>query len=73
MRFDITFFADDYDSDSVVAVVSTIGEVELSRVLYQIGSPDLSDIQFAGGHGFTGLNVVHDESGAQLQFWCSAD
>ena len=54
-----------------VSVTSSDGAV-LTSVLYQLGSFDLADVSFSGGHGFTGLHYVNHD-GAQLQFWCSAE
>ena len=47
------------------------GDQELLDVRYQLGGTSLAEIDFAGGHGFTGLHYVsHD--GSLLQFWCWA-
>jgi hypothetical protein len=37
----------------------------------RVGATPLQDVDFAGGHGFTGLLYV-DHEGAQLQVWCAA-
>jgi hypothetical protein len=44
----------------------------LTSQLYQLPPDSGPTDQFAGGHGFTGLNYVyHPDSGAELQFWCA--
>ena len=54
--------------------VSEPGETaELISQLYQLPLDSGPLNQFVGGHGFSGLNYVHHpESGAELQFWCTA-
>jgi hypothetical protein len=72
MSLAVRSFSDAGEGDAVsVSVTSSDGEA-LTSVLYQLGSFDLADVAFAGGHGFTGLHYV-DHARAQLQFWCSAE
>ena len=72
MSFDVSSYSDGAEADSVSVSVSATDGTVLTSVLYQLGSFDLADVQFVGGHGFTGLHYVN-HLGAQLQFWCSAD
>ena len=45
----------------------------ITAQLYQIAANTAPLNQFVGGHGFTGLTYAyHPQSGAELQFWCSA-
>jgi hypothetical protein len=72
MSFAVRSISDAGEGDAVSLSVSSSDGVVLTSVLYQLGSFDLADVAFSGGHGFTGLHYV-DHEGAQLQFWCSAD
>jgi hypothetical protein len=48
--------------------------MELFRQLYQLPLDSGPTDQFIGGHGFTGLNYAyHPQSGAELQYWCTAE
>jgi hypothetical protein len=67
----VAFGGDSAEGASISIAVRSHDDVPLTQVLYQLGSFDLADVQFVGGHGFTGLHYV-DHLGAQLQFWCSA-
>ena len=71
MSFAVRSFSDAGEGDSVSVSVATSDGTALTSVLYQLGSFDLADVAFSGGHGFTGLHYV-DHEGAQLQFWCGA-
>jgi hypothetical protein len=55
--------------------VTEAGETaELTAQLYQLERSSGPQNQFVGGHGFTGLNYVyHPVTGAELQFWCTAE
>lgn len=44
----------------------------LISTLYQLADVDLAEVDFAGGHGFTGLQYGYHD-GAMLQCWCDAD
>jgi hypothetical protein len=48
-------------------------EASISTHLYQLQVDSGPVNQFVGGHGFTGLNYVYSENGAEVQFWCTAD
>jgi hypothetical protein len=72
MSFTVRSFSDAGEGDAVAVSVTASDGEGLTSVLYQLGSFDLADVSFAGGHGFTGLHYV-DHEGAQLQFWCSAE
>jgi hypothetical protein len=54
-----------------IVVTASTGEL-ITTALFQIGTPALDDIHFAGDHGFTGLHYVYHE-GAMLQFTCRAE
>ncbi len=42
--------------------------------LYQLAEGEWPSDQFAGDHGFTGLNYAYDPvSGAELQYWCATE
>lgn len=71
MTLAVTYIGEAPEGRTVTTVVTDPSGAELARTLYQIGDPALQNIEFAGGHGFTGLNyVTHGE--AMLQFWCEA-
>lgn len=72
MTFEAAYTGDDgFESPTLSLSVTDDAGEPLTSVLYQLGGVDLRDVQFAGGHGFTGLHYV-DHDGAQLQFWCAA-
>ncbi len=53
-------------------VLESESEREIFSVLYQLPAGKLENQMV--GHGFTGLNYVyHPSSGAELQFWCTAE
>ncbi|MDA2811544.1 hypothetical protein O4J56_12960 [Nocardiopsis sp. RSe5-2] len=54
-----------------VDVTDAAGD-RIARDLYQLGTPAVQDIEFSGGHGFTGLSYVHSGE-ATLQYWCTAE
>jgi hypothetical protein len=71
MHLTVTYRGDAPEGRSVdLRIASSAGE-PLARTLYQVGATGLGDVDFAGGHGFTGLHYV-DHDGAQLQVWCGA-
>ena len=72
MVVEITYVGQAPEGNHVtVRVLGDTGESVLTS-LYQFGSGDELRTNFAGGHGFTGLNYVHHGE-ANLQIWCSAD
>ncbi|ADD40813.1 hypothetical protein [Stackebrandtia nassauensis] len=69
MNLVVVYLESPTESDAVTVVVRDGDGEELTRNLYQIDTP-LDEIEFEGGHGFTGLHYVnHDD--AQLQYWCA--
>lgn len=72
MTVTVTYTGDDApEGRSVDLQVTSSGGEPLARTLHQVGTTPLQDVDFAGGHGFTGLLYV-DHQGAQLQVWCTA-
>ncbi len=70
MTFRVRYGGDEFEGYAVSTSVVD-GDQELLDVRYQLGGTSLAEIDFAGGHGFTGLHYVsHD--GSLLQFWCWA-
>lgn len=75
LSFQAQYSSGEFDNErALVLRVTEPGETEaLISQLYQLGGDSGPVNQFVGGHGFTGLNYVyHPESGAELQFWCTA-
>ena len=55
-------------------VTPTGAENVLISQLYQLPEDAGPENQFLGDHGFTGLNYAYDPvSGAELQYWCTAN
>ena len=71
MTLTVTYTGDAPEGRSVDLRVTSSGGEPLARTLHQVGATPLQDVDFAGGHGFTGLLYV-DHDGAQLQVWCTA-
>lgn len=71
MTLAVTYTGDAPEGRNVRVAVTASDGSRLIDVLYQLGEPSLSEVRFAGGHGFTGLNYVYQD-GASLQFACSA-
>ena len=71
MTLNVTYRGEGPEGGSVDLVVTTAAGEPLARTLYQVGGTALGQVDFAGGHGFTGLHYV-DHQGAQLQVWCAA-
>ncbi len=67
----LTYVGDAPEGHAVFVFVETSTGEPLVTTLYQIGSPMLADITFAGGHGFTGLQYVY-HAGSSLQVFCTA-
>ncbi|MBB4932922.1 hypothetical protein F4561_003742 [Lipingzhangella halophila] len=71
LALEVSYTSGAPDGNGVLIIVTDSEGVELTRDLYQMGTPPLAEIEFGGGHGFTGLTyVTHAE--AQLQYWCAA-
>jgi hypothetical protein len=71
MIVEVTYQGEAPDGNNVVIVVETADGEEILRSLYQFTTGDELRTDFAGGHGFTGLNYVGYAS-ASLQLWCQA-
>lgn len=75
---DLEFFAqywdEEFESRALRIAVRTVETGnELVAQLYQMDRTKPLINQFPGDHGFTGLGYVyHPESGAELQYWCTA-
>lgn len=64
------------DGERALRLWVTAADIDepLTSQLYQLPQDSGPTDQFAGGHGFTGLNYVyHPDSGAELQFWCAVE
>lgn len=68
MTLRVTYVGDAPEGRTVRVSVTADDGDPLFETLYQIGTP-LQHIEFAGGHGFTGLNYVYHGE-AMLQLWC---
>lgn len=74
MTLSVSYMGDtDIDGGRTVniAVYGSSEDDPIASTLYQFGDLDLSEIDYAGGHGFTGLNYIYHE-GSMLQVWCEA-
>lgn len=71
MTIAVRYAGDGPEGRNVLITVTDPDGAEISSALYQIGQPGLQDIEFAGGHGFTGLHYVHHDQ-AMLQYFCGA-
>lgn len=60
------------EGNNVTVVVTTSEGQPLVRDLYQLADGTELRREFAGGHGFTGLQYVFHEA-ASLQVWCVSD
>jgi hypothetical protein len=72
MTLTASYVGDVPDGRVVMIVVTTSDSKPLLTVLYQLGDIELSEVGFAGDHGFTGLHNVQNRR-ANLQFWCAAE
>jgi hypothetical protein len=72
MTITVSYVGDVPDGRVVMIAVTTSDSKPLSTVLYQLGDLRLSEVGFAGDHGFTGLHYVQNRR-ANLQFWCAAE
>lgn len=72
MTIAVRYAGEGPEGHNVLITVTDPDSAEIASALYQIGRPGLQDIEFAGGHGFTGLHYVHHEQ-AMLQYFCAAD
>lgn len=71
MAIEVRYTGDAPEGRNVLVRVTDRDGGEIATTLYQIGRPGLGDIEFAGGHGFTGLHYVRHEP-AMLQYFCGA-
>lgn len=71
MTVEVTFQGEAPEGNNVVVVVETSEGREILRSLYQFTTGSELPTDFAGGHGFTGLNYV-SHGPASLQVWCRA-
>lgn len=76
---DLTFHASYLDPSPFelpslrIWVTQSEGQKEVTSVLYQLSNTH-GPVNFTAGHGFTGLNYVyHPATGAELQYWCTAE
>lgn len=72
MTLSVTYVGDAPEGHYVGVTVTTESDEPLVHTLYQIGGTSLEDVDFAGGHGFTGLQYVN-HGDALLQVWCKAN
>ena len=72
LALEVTYQGAAPEGDHVAVVVTTADGEPLVRDLYQLGDGVDLRREFAGGHGFTGLQYVFHEQ-ASLQVWCTAD
>jgi hypothetical protein len=72
LTLQVAYQGDAPEGRNVSVVVSTPDGQPLVRDLYQFTDGGELSREFAGGHGFTGLQYVFHE-GASLQVWCQAD
>jgi hypothetical protein len=75
MVFDVRLSDDPGEGPSlIISVAAKDSDAQILRQLYQIDRVKGLQDQFVGGHGFTGLAYAyHPTSGAELQFFCSAE
>ena len=71
MTLTVAYVGDAPEGRNVRIVVTGSAAEPLYEVLYQLDGVDLAAVDFAGGHGFTGLQRVRDGS-AELQLMCAA-
>lgn len=71
MSVEVSFQGEAPEGNNVIVVVETAEGREILRSLYQFTTGDELRTDFAGGHGFTGLNYV-SHGAASLQLWCEA-
>ena len=71
MTLSVAYLGDAPEGRNVTVTVTTDAGEPLVHTLYQLGEMPLDEIDFAGGHGFTGLQYV-DHGDALLQVWCTA-
>ena len=75
LALEATYSIDEFEGATVFIDVFVGDEPSaLSRTLYQLSLGKPLQNQFVGGHGFTGLVYVRaPTSGAELQYWCTAN
>ncbi|MFN2138614.1 MAG: hypothetical protein ACK2UK_21840 [Candidatus Promineifilaceae bacterium] len=74
--FHAAYYTGELDNERSLRLwVSDAGETTIYHSqLYQLQQESGPQNQFVGGHGFTGLGYsTHPTSGAELQYWCTAD
>ena len=71
LTLEVAYQGDAPEGRNVTVVVSTRDGQPLVRDLYQFTDGGELDREFAGGHGFTGLQYVFHR-GSSLQVWCAA-
>lgn len=72
MTLSVTYVGDAPEGHYVGVTVTTESDEPLVHTLYQLGGTPLDDVDFAGRHGFTGLQYVN-HGDALLQVWCKAN
>lgn len=75
MEFHAFYSAGISDNERALRLKVTLPrrKTAITTQLYQLPGDTGPVNQFVGGHGFTGLNYVYSEEGAELQFWCTAE
>ena len=69
LALEVTYQGAAPEGNNVAVVVTTPDGAPLVRDLYQFADGSELRREFAGGHGFTGLQYVFHEA-ASLQVWC---
>jgi hypothetical protein len=71
LTLEVAYQGDAPEGRNVTVAVTTTDGQPLVRDLYQFADGSELTRQFAGGHGFTGLQYVFHQD-ASLQVWCDA-
>lgn len=72
LTVEVAYQGDAPEGRNVTVVVNTADGQPVVRDLYQFSDGTELSNEFAGGHGFTGLQYVFHE-GSSLQVWCNSD
>jgi hypothetical protein len=72
LMLEVAYQGDAPEGRNVTVVVTTPDGEPVVRDLYQFTDGTELNNEFAGGHGFTGLQYVFHE-GSSLQVWCDSD
>jgi hypothetical protein len=72
LTLEVAYQGDAPEGRNVTVVVTTTDGQPVVRDLYQFTDGTELGNEFAGGHGFTGLQYVFHE-GSSLQVWCDSD